>query len=160
MPVADNKRPAIFLLHGGGGLEDDTGDIYREMARTFASRGYVVLIPHFFERTRHVVGQHSPEEFTTFIEVVRDAIEYAVRSGVVDPDRIGVVGYSLSTHIAFYRAARDPRIKAIVSCAGDLPVESDSKFPPILILQGREIVRAPQKGQGIRGEVEGKRNPF
>ena len=31
---------------------------------------------------------------------------------------------------------RDPRIKAVVSCAGGLPVESKSKFPPVLMLQG------------------------
>jgi hypothetical protein len=54
----------------------------------------------------------------------------------VDQDRIGILGYSMGAHIAFSRAARDPRIKAIVSVAGSLPVESRSKFPPVLILQG------------------------
>jgi carboxymethylenebutenolidase len=138
-PTARGKFPVVLLLHGSGGLDPGTADVFRAIGRDFAEKGYVVLIPHYFERTGHAVGQpFQAKEFMSWIEAVQDAIEFGVASGIVDADRIGMIGYSMGAHIAFYRGARDPRIKAIVSCAGDLPVESKSKFPPVLILQGSE----------------------
>jgi dienelactone hydrolase len=111
--------------------------MFRAVGRGFAQRGYVVLIPHYFERTGHEVGGTlKSDELRSFIEAVADGIEFAVGRGIVDPDRIGMMGYSMGAYIAFFRAARDPRIKAVVSVAGSLPVESQSKFPPVLILQG------------------------
>ena len=142
-PSTERKLPAILLLHGGGGLEDDTGDIFREIGRSLASRGFVVLVPHYFERTKHVVGRNSSEETMVMIDVIKDATDYAASIAIVDPTRIGLVGYSMGSYIAFFRAARDERIKAVASCAGSLPVESKSKFPPVLILQGSRDRSSP-----------------
>jgi Dienelactone hydrolase family len=55
-PAASGKFPAILLLHAAGGL-DATADVFREMAHNLASQGYVVLFPHYFERTGHIPGQ-------------------------------------------------------------------------------------------------------
>ena len=136
-PAARGKFPAILLLHGSGGLDPGTAQVFRAIGRDFTERGYVVLIPHYFEGTNHIVGQpFQPKEFQALMAAVEDAIKFAVASGVVDADRIGMIGYSMGAHFAFTRGARDPRIKAIVSCGGSLPIESRSKFPPVLILQG------------------------
>ena len=136
-PPARGKFPAVVMLHGSGGLDPGTALMFRAVARDFAERGYVVLIPHYFERTGHEVGGAlKGDELKSFIEAVADGIEFAIGRGIVDPDRIGMMGYSMGAYIAFFRGARDPRIKAIVSVAGGLPVGSKSKFPPVLILQG------------------------
>jgi carboxymethylenebutenolidase len=136
-PAASGRFPAILLLHGSGGLDPGTAQVFRAIGRDYAERSYVVFIPHYFERTNHIVGQSfRQKEFEAFLEAVEDAIKFAVASESVDENRLGMIGYSMGAHFAFYRGARDPRIKAIVSCAGSLPVESRSKFPPVLILQG------------------------
>jgi carboxymethylenebutenolidase len=133
------KYPAVLLLHGSGGLEDATGDLFREIARGLVQEGYVVLIPHFFERTGHVIGARvQSADIPLYVSAVHDAIEYAVTSRIVDPERIGLVGWSFGSYLAFFRSARDPRVKAIVSISGDLPVQSKSKFPPVLVLQGSD----------------------
>jgi carboxymethylenebutenolidase len=143
-PLAEGKFPAVLLLHGSGGLEQSTGDLFREIARGLSSEGYVVLIPHYFERTAHVVGKpFGDKEIPAFLEAVHDAIEFAVASRVVDSERIGVVGWSLGSHLAFFRSTKDPRIKAIVSISGHLPVEWKSKFPPVLIIQGSKDKGTP-----------------
>ncbi len=88
-------------------------------SRELSSDGYVVLIPHYFETTAHVVGKpFGDKEIPAFVDAVHDAIEFAVASGVVDSERIGVVGWSLGSYLAFFRAARDTRIKAVVSISG------------------------------------------
>ncbi|MGP0064379.1 MAG: dienelactone hydrolase family protein [Isosphaeraceae bacterium] len=136
-PAVPGKFPAILLLHGSGGLDPGTAQVFRAIGRDFSERGYVVLIPHYFEKTNHTVGQPlQPKELQAFMESVEDAIKFGVASGIVVEDRIGIVGYSMGAHFAFSRAPKDPRIRAIVSCAGSLPVQSRSKFPPVLILQG------------------------
>jgi dienelactone hydrolase len=136
-PALRGKFPAILLLHGSGGLDPGTAQVFRAMGRDFAQQGYVALIPHYFERTDHTVGQpFQTKELSAFMEAVEDAIKFAAASGIVAADRIGIIGYSMGAHFAFSRAPRDLRIKAIVSCSGSLPVHSSSKFPPVLILQG------------------------
>jgi dienelactone hydrolase len=136
-PAALGKFPAVVLLHGSGGLEPGTAAVFRAVARDLAECGYAVMIPHYFERTGHSIGEaFRSGEIMSFVEAVADGIEFGVASGIVDPDRIGMIGYSMGAYIAFFRGARDPRIKAVVSVSGSLPVESQSKFPPVLILQG------------------------
>jgi dienelactone hydrolase len=136
-PADRGKFPAVVLLHGSGGLDPGTAAAFRGVARGFAGRGYAVIIPYYFERTGHAIGEPlRPGEFTSFFEAVADGVEFGVTNGIVDADRIGIVGYSMGAHIAFVRADRDPRIKAVVSVAGWLPVESRLKIPPVLVLQG------------------------
>jgi len=136
-PAAPGSFPAVFLLHGSGGLDPGTAYVFREIGRDLANQGYVVLIPHYFERTGHEPGQpFKDNEIPAMVEAVEDAIDFAVANAPVDADRIGMIGYSMGAYIAFFRSARDPRIKAIVAVSGHLPVESKSKFPPLLILQG------------------------
>jgi dienelactone hydrolase len=136
-PAARGKFPAVVMLHGSGGLDPGTAAMFRAVARDFAERGYVVLIPHYFERTGHEIGEAlKSDELKAFVEAVADGIAFGIGRGIVDQDRIGMMGYSMGAYIAFFRGARDSRIKAIVSVAGSLPVESKSKFPPVLILQG------------------------
>ena len=92
-PAVPGKFPAVLLLHGSGGLEQATGDLFREIARGLAQEGYVALIPHYFETTGHIVGKpFGRDDMTSYLDSVHDAIEFAVASGPVDPDRIGLMG--------------------------------------------------------------------
>ena len=135
--LAQGTFPAVFLLHGSGGLDPGTAYVFREIGRELAQQGYVALIPHYFERTGHEPGQPlSTKDVVAMFESVQDAIEFAIANAPIDADRIGMIGYSMGAHIAFFRSSRDPRIKAIVAVSADLPVESRSKFPALLILLG------------------------
>jgi carboxymethylenebutenolidase len=161
-PAAEGKFPAVLLLHGSGGLEQSTGDLFCAFARGLSSEGYVVLIPHYFERTAHVVGKpFGDKEIPAYLEAVHDAIEFAVASGVVDNERIGVLGWSLGSHLAFVRSARDTRIKAMVSISGSLPLESKSKYPPLLILQGSKDKSAPaQRLKDFQEKLKAEESPI
>jgi dienelactone hydrolase len=78
----------------------------------------------------------------------------------VDSERIGVLGWSLGSHLAFARSAKDPRIKAIVSISGHLPVESKSKFPPVLILQGSKDKSTPaQRLKDFQEKLKAENSP-
>jgi carboxymethylenebutenolidase len=160
-PAAEGKYPTVLLLHGSGGLEEATGDLFRQIARRLVQEGYVVLIPHYFERTRHVVGaKFGPNDIPSYVQAVHDAIEFAAASRVVDSERIGLVGWSLGSYIAFFRSARDPRIKAMVSVSGYVPLESKSQFPPVLILQGaNDPDTSPRRLKAFEQKLEAGKTP-
>ena len=143
-PADRGRFPTVVLLHPSGGMDPGTAAIFRATGRDFAERGYVVLIPRYFERTGHIAGAALKDgELSAFVKAVEDGVEFGIASGIVNEDRIGVLGYSMGAYIAFSRAARDPRIKAVVSCSGSLPVESRATFPPVLILQGSNDRSSP-----------------
>ena len=144
-PAAPGKFPAVLLLHGSGGLEQATGPTFREIAATLAFRGYVALIPHFFEKTDHVLGRPNRQgEYEAWIEAVKDAIEFAARRPEVDPTRFAMIGYSMGSGLSMFRATRDPRIKAVVSVSGAYPPRPPSKkLPPLLILHGSKDKSTP-----------------
>ena len=161
-PAARGKFPAVVMLHGSGGLDVGTDAVFRATARGFAERGYVALVPHYFERTDHVAGKPvRGEDFTAFIKAVNDAMEFGATSGLVDPDRIAILGYSMGATIAFHRAVRDPRLKAIVSVAGHLPVGSQTKYPPVLILQGsKDPSNPPANVKTFEEQLKSQGTPY
>jgi carboxymethylenebutenolidase len=144
-PAPPGKYPAVVLLHGSGGLEQATGGVFREIASTLASRGYVALIPPYFEKTDHVLGSPLRDrEQSAWLEAVNDAMEHAATRPDVDPTRFAMIGYSMGSGLAMYRATRDPRIKAVVSCSGAYPpIKPKKELPPLLILHGSKDPSTP-----------------
>jgi len=126
-PTAKGTFPLVLLLHGSGGLQGFTHDGFKAVARNLASKGYVTLIPHLFD---HEGGEEQ------YKDVVKDTIAFAIESGVVDEERIGIIGLSMGAYLAMTQADADPRVKAIVSVSGSAPTELPPRFPPTLILHG------------------------
>jgi carboxymethylenebutenolidase len=147
VPTTTGKSPAVLLLHGSGGLEQATGPIYREIATAMAKNGYVVLIPHFFEKTNHVIGKPLKDgEYEAMLEGLKDAIEFAAKQPEVDATRFGLVGYSMSSNMAMVLSVRDKRVKALASWSGAYPpVKPSTKLPPLLILHGSKDPVTPLK---------------
>src|SRR5262245_13262743 len=50
-PAAPGKHPAIVFLHALDGPDDSYGKLYRAIAAECAAKGYVVVLPHYFDRT-------------------------------------------------------------------------------------------------------------
>jgi len=134
------------LLHGSGGLEQATGDVFQAIARKMATRGYVVLIPHYFDR---------PGSATEWLEVVEDAIKFGFSSKVVDRERIGLFGFSMGASLAFHHSTRDSNIRAVVAVSGPLPLGSGARYPPTLLLLGAQDRGIP-RDDVKKGEEEMK----
>jgi dienelactone hydrolase len=62
---------------------------------------------------------------------------------VVDPERVGLFGFSAGASMALHRAARDPRVKAVVSVSGSLSGRWRSTLPPVLILHAEGDTGTP-----------------
>jgi carboxymethylenebutenolidase len=146
-PALKGKHPLVLLLHGSGGLEQDTGRLYQAFARGLAGKGFVVLVPHLFDRTDHVPGAPLQDgEYESFVEAVKDAIAFAAARDDVDAERVGIFGLSMGAGIALWEGMKDPRVKTIVLLSGPAGTGRTGvklKLPPTLILHGEHDDSTP-----------------
>ncbi len=136
LPDAGGTFPAVIGLHGSGGLHSSFG----EPARMLAAHGFAVFVPHYFERTG-TGWANDPiirYEFPTWMKTVRDAITFASGTPGVDPNRVGLLGFSLGAYLALSVGSLDERVKAVIDYFGGLPEEfcGTKRMPPVLILHG------------------------
>ncbi len=118
-PGDRGKHPALILLHGSAGVLFPGLDL-RKRARSLAREGYAVFIPHYFDRTGHVMVRPSMvhENLSTWTGTVQDCVTYVSARPNVDAKRIGLTGHSLGGYLALATAARDQRVKVVIEASG------------------------------------------
>jgi len=133
--LAGKPLPTIIQAHGWGGVAAN----FRWDAMALANAGYLVIdfdYRGWGQSDGRVVLKAPPEKkdgrrFTAQVEELREyvdpleqttdwfnVINWAMAEPMVDKERVGLRGSSYSGGHVFYVAARDPRVKAIVSQVG------------------------------------------
>jgi dienelactone hydrolase len=136
-PTTSGRHPAVLVLYGGLGMTlRPVG--YRYYAADLAKHGYSAFLVHYFDRTgEERLGKVDYSEL--WRSTIRDAIGFAAADPKVDRERIGAVGFSLSSALVLHEAAEDPRIKAISEYYGGLGDDFPkhvTRMPAVLILDG------------------------
>ncbi len=135
--VAAKGLPMVLLVHGGPWQR--TGNPYRSLdtdeARFLANRGYAVLQVDFRGSTgygkqfqRAAIGEFAGKMH----EDLLDAVRWAVDSGIADPARVAIMGWSYGGYAAMVGMTMTPETFACgISLAGptDLATLIES-FPP------------------------------
>jgi carboxymethylenebutenolidase len=144
-PGAEGRYPLVVLLHGHGGI-GPAGDRspLRDEARRLARKGYVALVPHYFDRTAGAKLNNAVRNaryYKIWMETIADAVTYAGKLPQVDRRHVGLIGHSLGASLVLSNAMADPRVSAVVEYAGSLafidrPPGPPERMPPILILHG------------------------
>jgi dienelactone hydrolase len=112
------NRPAVLILHGFKGFKD--WGFFPPLAERLALAGFTAVSFNFSGS-----GVGDGEEFdelerwgrqrpSTDLEDVRIVVDYAVSQGA---PWVGLVGHSRGGGLAILQAARDPRIRAVVTWA-------------------------------------------
>jgi dipeptidyl aminopeptidase/acylaminoacyl peptidase len=120
IPVGSSgkKLPLILYIHGGpDGQDEHSFEFAREF---FAANGYAVLQVNY----RGSSGRGSAFQKAIYAdwgnkEVVDllAGVDHVIATGVADPDRLGIGGWSYGGILTNYTIATDPRFKAAVSGA-------------------------------------------
>jgi len=117
--VQGREYPMLLLIHGGPNGQDEHSFSFDR--QFFAANGYVVISVNY----RGSSGRGSEYQKAIYAdwgnkEVVDllGAVDYVVASGVADPDKLGIGGWSYGGILTDYTIASDPRFKAAVSGAG------------------------------------------
>jgi len=151
---AGKKYPTILWIHGGPNGEDDHGfrpDSYFSIRQLLAARGYVVLAVNYrgssgrgSEFTRAIWADWGNKEVADLLA----GVDYAVKKGVADPERLGIGGWSYGGILTDYTIASDTRFKAAISGAGSalqLSMYGDDQY----IMQYTYELQPPWKSQDL-----------
>lgn len=118
-PADDEVRPIVVLIHGGGWATGDKWNM-ADHARELARAGFVVLNINYRLAPKH--------KFPAQVDDCRAALQWVAQEAAqhrIDPNRIGVYGYSAGAHLAALIACNpipdQPKIKAVV--AGGAPCD-------------------------------------
>jgi dipeptidyl aminopeptidase/acylaminoacyl peptidase len=117
--IPGKKYPAILRPHGG-----PTWSYYAEfthLAQLYAANGYVVLYPNPRGSTGYgenfckaILADWGNKDFQDDMAMV----DYAIAQGLVDPDKLGVGGWSYGAISTDFIIAQTTRFKAAISGAG------------------------------------------
>ncbi len=113
------KYPALLRIHGGPVAQYSKSFSFE--AQLFAANGYVVVMVN--PRGSSGYGQEfSKAIFADWgnkdVQDVLAGVDYAVAQGYVDPDRLGVGGWSYGGMMTNYVISQTTRFKAAISGAG------------------------------------------
>lgn len=129
-----NKKPLIVLFPGFQGASW----IDHHMGRYFAKRGIHVVISHYRDTENDRKPEKLYEVTKNNIHAGMSIIDAVTQLGEVDPDRIGLVGYSFGGIRGGFLSLIDERIKAvnfIVSSGQFAKTIVDSSLPAIAELR-------------------------
>ena len=152
-PAGRGSWPAVLLWPDILGLRP----VFREMGRRLAARGYVVLVPNPFYRTRRAPIVTGPFDFGDKVAMGKlMALKATLTDARIDADTsaflhfldvqrqvdrrrgVGVQGYCFSGPFAFRAAALRPdRIRAVATFHGGGLVSKEPDSPHLLIPKSR-----------------------
>lgn len=117
-PKTDEAAPAVLLIHGGVKIGKDGRWVMNGISRKLARRGYFVLNITYRD------GADWP--YPAPLEDVEQGLRWLKRNAEaegIDPDRIGVFGYSAGGYLGALAAFREKigEVKAVV--AGGTPTD-------------------------------------
>ena len=130
---ANAKSPAVLIIHGGptGNWTDE----FDSWGQLLVAAGYVVLYPNVRGSTGYgydfMVSNRADWGGGDFKDVMA-AADYLVSSGLADPNRMGIAGWSYGGYMSEWAITQTNRFKAAVSGAGlaDLATEYGTEEHP------------------------------
>lgn len=142
--VSDTKKyPVILFLHGNFGLVPPFGDQIQSFAKDLATLGYVTAVPQYYTD-----DESHPFDTLPKVQVITDAILAVVNHPAVDPNRIGLVSFSLGAATAMSYISSNPQyqIKALADFFGFITQEIKDailNFPPTIIFHNQNDLIVP-----------------
>jgi carboxymethylenebutenolidase len=164
LPDANGQRfPAVIGLHGSGGGHASMAD----PANLLAEHSFAVYVLHYFDRTGTVEIdglQTIFRHFPVWMKTLWDAVTFVARQPQIDPNRIGLLGFSLGAYLALSASGIDSRIQAVVEFFGGMPKEMKffaRRLCPVLILHGEQDKTVPvEEAYHLQQLLEKKQIPY
>lgn len=109
--------PAVVMLHGTGSNRDEAGNGYKMLAPHMAESG-IASIRIDFAGSGDSKADYVEYTWTSGASDAKAAADFIAQFKAVDPERIGVMGWSQGGSVAMLAASRYPEFKALLTWAG------------------------------------------
>ncbi|HLP02905.1 MAG TPA: alpha/beta fold hydrolase [Opitutaceae bacterium] len=131
LPAGASKQapaPLVVLPHGGPWVRDNWG--FDSEVQFLASRGYAVLQPNYRGSTGYdwMFPVSDQWAFRKMHDDVTDAVKTALKTGIIDTDRIAIMGTSFGGYLAVSGVAYEPELyRCAVTVSGVFDWAADLK---------------------------------
>lgn len=114
---SEGPFPAVLMLHGYGSDKNEVGAMYTRLAEALAAQGIGSLRIDFAGMGESTA---STLEYTWDSQIAdaAAALDWLASQDGIDPERLGVQGFSLGSMVAAHLAGTDPRVTAFGSWSG------------------------------------------
>lgn len=159
-PADGKKHPMILVVHGNFGLNPPFGPQIHRFAKDLAADGYVTAVPRYYVKDPR---EPTDSDAVPHMPTLADAIAHVAKRKDADPDRLGLVGYSLGAATAMTYIASNPagKVKVLIDFFGPLNAmikSGVSRFPPTFMFhnKGDQIVGIENSRQldGLLGSIK------
>tara|TARA_Y100000590_G_scaffold212189_2_gene240461 strand:- start:1417 stop:3696 length:2280 start_codon:yes stop_codon:yes gene_type:complete len=117
------RYPLIVAIHGGPASADVLRFNGGYNSQVYAGAGYAVLKPNY-RGSRNYGNAHRTDivgdYFTLGFDDIMTGVDYLIDEGIVDPERMGALGWSAGGHWSNWILTHTDRFKAISSGAGTM----------------------------------------
>ncbi len=129
LPTAEGKHPAVVMLHGTGSSRDEAGGGYKTAAPILAAKYGIATIRIDFMGNGDSTADYKGYTFASAVGDAVTAAKYMASLDGVNPDAIGVMGWSQGGTDALLSAGEHPEIfKSVVTWAGAPSLKLDGFF--------------------------------
>ncbi|MDX1404941.1 MAG: alpha/beta fold hydrolase [Woeseiaceae bacterium] len=133
----DETFPLVVIAHGHGGSRNESG-AFRWVAEELAARG-VASIRMDFPGCGDSSESFANNNLSNMLKDIEASRDYAVRQPNIDPDRVGLFGWSMGGRLAILAAEQDDTYKAIATWA---PAAQDGASSMVNFLGGPDAYQA------------------
>jgi dipeptidyl aminopeptidase/acylaminoacyl peptidase len=129
--VAGKKYALVVMIHGGPVAADmDTWDEdYAYPINLYTQRGAFVLQPNYHGSGNYGLAWAESigggKYYDLEVPDIEKGVEALIARGFVDPERMGILGWSNGAILTWATALKDPRFKVASAGAGDVEYISD-----------------------------------
>jgi dienelactone hydrolase len=129
LPTAEGKHPAVVMLHGTGSNRDEAGGGYKTAAPILAEQYGIATIRIDFMGNGDSTADYKGYTFASAVADAMAAANYMAALETVNPDAIGVMGWSQGGTDALLAAGQHPEVfKSVVTWAGAPSLKLDGFF--------------------------------
>lgn len=132
----DARGSGVVMMHGAGARIRSAGP-WHELALRFAGDGYAVMTPLFVDAAPDD-GRRPPPVMAAWRRVGLDGADWLATRAGVEPERIGLFGYSLGSYVAVDGALGGGHAGAAIGLAGGVDVytpRNPQRHIPVLIIR-------------------------
>lgn len=114
-----NKVPAVVMLHATGADKNGAGDGFKNLAPQFAAAG-IACIRIDFMGSGESTEDYARYSFSTALSDVNSTVDYLLSLGIIDANRIGIMGWSQGGTDALLAAANNDAFVSVMTWAGSI----------------------------------------